>query len=367
MKPDEAFSDLIGRIYDCALDTSQWERALEEITNTLGGVMADLIVSHPLEGRQTFAALYNWPDDMIAAAMANAPINPGLPLGLTVPLGRVFCSSRDLDIEAFHRSRFWQNCFAGRGIYDYVVSPVTRTVTSFATWGVCGSETKGAYTDEDLEFARLLSPHIKRAVEISGVIGRRKVEAGTLQAAMEALATPALIIEPDGRILFCNEAAARELATRQFMREHKGRLIAVTPEAMKVLTNLSSAPTRKSQKGLDALLTSSEGRTLHVTWAELEQAGEEIGSPILVLLRQPETALITPLSSAASLFHLTTSEIQVLGQVLQGHALSEAAEILGLARSTVKTHLDAIYRKTQTNRQAELVSRVMALASPIKR
>jgi hypothetical protein len=24
MKPDEAFSDLIGRVYDCALDTSLW-------------------------------------------------------------------------------------------------------------------------------------------------------------------------------------------------------------------------------------------------------------------------------------------------------------------------------------------------------
>jgi DNA-binding CsgD family transcriptional regulator len=33
----------------------------------------------------------------------------------------------------------------------------------------------------------------------------------------------------------------------------------------------------------------------------------------------------------------------------------------------VKTHLDAIYRKTQTNRQAELVTRIMSLASPLKR
>jgi DNA-binding CsgD family transcriptional regulator len=121
------------------------------------------------------------------------------------------------------------------------------------------------------------------------------------------------------------------------------------------------------QKGLDAFLADAGGRTLHVTWVELEQAGEEVGSPILMLLREPEEALTSPLASAAGLYHLTTAEIQVLGQVLQGHALTDIAGILGLARSTVKTHLDGIYRKTQTNRQAELVSRVMSLTSPLKR
>lgn len=73
------------------------------------------------------------------------------------------------------------------------------------------------------------------------------------------------------------------------------------------------------------------------------------------------------MASAATLYQLTTAEIQVLGQVLQGNALADVADMLGLARSTVKTHLEAIYRKTQTNRQAELVSRIMRLASPLKR
>ncbi|MBM1170919.1 helix-turn-helix transcriptional regulator [Microvirga arabica] len=366
MKPDEAFSDLIGRIYDCALDTSLWPTALGEITEALGGVMADLVVSHPLERTQKFTILYNWPKDQIALAQANAPINPGLSLGLTAPLCKVFCSSRDLDIEAFHRSRYWQNCFAGRGLYDYVVTPITRTVTSFSTWGVVGSEAKGPYTDEEIELARLLSPHIKRAVEISGVIGQQRVEAGTLRAALEALATPALIIEPNGAILFCNQAADRELASRQVLREHKGRLRAVTQDAMKLLAGLSLPDASRNTKGHDAFLTDATGRTLHATWAELEQAGEEIGSPMLLLLREPEAALTTPLLSAASLYKLTTAEIQVLGQVLHGHALTDTAEILGLARSTVKTHLDAIYRKTQTNRQSELVARIMSLASPLR-
>jgi hypothetical protein len=198
MKPDEAFSALVGRIYDCALDSSLWPEVLGEITQAIGGKMADMIVSHPLERTQRIAALYNWPDELVALAQANAHINPGLPLGLTAPLCEPLCSTRDLDIQAFHSSRYWTSCYAGRGLYDYIVVPFQRTVTTVATWGVIGDEAKGPYGDEDIELARLLSPHIKRSVDISGLLGRERVEVGTLRAALEALAS---IIGPDGVIV----------------------------------------------------------------------------------------------------------------------------------------------------------------------
>jgi DNA-binding CsgD family transcriptional regulator len=365
MKPDEAFSDLIGRIYDCALDTRLWPVILGEITDALGGVMADLMVHEPFEPRQIIGAVYNWSDDLVLQVQANAQINPALPIGLAAPVGQPLCTTRDF--PELHQSRFWRNCFMDLDIYDYVTTPLTRTVTSFSTWGVVGSTAKGPFTDEDLELARLLSPHIKRAVEISGVIGHQRVEVGTLRAALDALTTPALIVEPDGAILFRNQAADAELASQRLLREYKGRLKAMTPEASRLLGTVASFGASQVRKGIDAFLVDAAGRTLHMTGAALEQAGEEVGSPILLLLREPEAALTTPLSSAAALYHLTTAEIQVLGQVLHGHALADTADILGLARSTVKTHLEAIYRKTQTNRQAELVSRIMRLASPLKR
>ena len=133
MKPDRAFSDLIGRIYDCALDTTLWSSVLGEITEALGGRMADMIVSHPLEATQKFAVLYNWPEDLAATAMANAHLNPAMPLGLTLPLCQPLCTTRDFDVNAIQSSRHWKTLFAGRGFYDYFFVAVTRTVTSVGT------------------------------------------------------------------------------------------------------------------------------------------------------------------------------------------------------------------------------------------
>lgn len=366
MKADEAFSNLIGRIYDCALDTSLWPEVLGELTQAVNGRMADLGVVDPLRGEVRHSATYNWPDDVRELNAAHYAISPGTSAALTYPLMEPFCTSRNLDIEAFHASRYWQICFAGRGYYDYLVTGLTRNVTHVSSWGVLGGEERGAFDDEDLELARLLSPHIRRAVEITDMLGYQRVTATTLRAALDALSAAAVIVAPDGRIRFANAAAQVELERGSLIRESKGRLVGQTPEALKLLGEVTAPGSPRHQRGRDALLKESTGRTLHATWASLDQAQEELGSPTLLLLREPDAELKTPLAAAHSLYRLTTGETQVLAQVLNGRSLTEVAEILGVARSTAKSHLDAIYRKTDTHRQADLVRLIGGLTSPLR-
>ena len=57
----------------------------------------------------------------------------------------------------------------------------------------------------------------------------------------------------------------------------------------------------------------------------------------------------------------------MLAQVLEGRTLADAADILGVARSTVKTHLESIYRKTNTRRQPELVRLTLGLETSLRR
>jgi DNA-binding CsgD family transcriptional regulator/PAS domain-containing protein len=364
MKPDREFSDLIGRIYDCALDGSQWPDVLARITEALDGVMADLSVVDPLHGTSRVAAFHNWPQDVLELAMAHFSITPARGAILTLPLLEPMCTSRHLDIAAFHNSRYWKTCFAGRGYYDYLITGLTRQVTRLSGWGVLGTESRGAFDDEDIELARLLSPHIQRALEIAGVLDDRRVETGTLRSALDALAAAAFIVESDGRIRFSNAAAEAELDRGNLFRAAKGQLIGATAETSRLLAGLRDAD--NSQRGRDALLTDPAGRKVHVTWATLDRVGEELGSPILILLRHPEPELHTPISVATSAFKLTRAETQVLAQVLEGHTLAEAGSILGVARSTVKTHLEAIYAKTGTRRVPELVRLAVGLVPPLR-
>jgi DNA-binding CsgD family transcriptional regulator len=66
------------------------------------------------------------------------------------------------------------------------------------------------------------------------------------------------------------------------------------------------------------------------------------------------------------LFGLTPREICVLLPLLEGKEISDIADQLGITRATAKSHLDRLFAKTGTNRQAELVQRVLKAIPPVR-
>ena len=64
-------------------------------------------------------------------------------------------------------------------------------------------------------------------------------------------------------------------------------------------------------------------------------------------------------------YRLTPSELRVLLAVIEVGGVPEVAEALGIADTTVKTHLGSVYGKTGTSRQADLVKLVAGFRSPL--
>ncbi len=80
-----------------------------------------------------------------------------------------------------------------------------------------------------------------------------------------------------------------------------------------------------------------------------------IASPAAVL-RIIETDPQAMLSSAhAELFDISPRELDVAQALLHGHSLESLCALLGISRNTAKVHLQSLFKKTGTNRQAELV------------
>lgn len=365
MRVDQAFSDLIGRVYDCSLDQGLWPRALEDICGVLNGKFADLTVFDGVRGVMQVQASYGIPPELLESMLRHAHLNPAIPMGLVYPLGEPWCGSRQMGVEQFRKSLYWRSCMAGAGTLDVLAVAITRKVTQFGAWEVTGSEERGLFSDEDLDIARVITPHIRRAVEISGAIRHNAGVERTLQEMLEHVAAGAVIIARDGIIRFRNQAAEAELRDGSLVREVQGRLVGSHPEVGRLLAQLGEHPTRR-QDGYDALVANEKGRQLHITWACLDRVADAVDAPFLILLKSPDADLRTPLGAAVDLFGLTGAEAQTLAQILEGRSLEEAGAVLGVARSTVKSHLDDIFAKSGTRRQTELVARVMGLVTAVK-
>ena len=76
-------------------------------------------------------------------------------------------------------------------------------------------------------------------------------------------------------------------------------------------------------------------------------------------MRDSETTGRTPLRVLADAYGLTVSEARLLSALMDGKRLEDAATELRVSVNTVKTHLQNIFRKTETRRQSELLSLVL--------
>jgi DNA-binding CsgD family transcriptional regulator len=69
------------------------------------------------------------------------------------------------------------------------------------------------------------------------------------------------------------------------------------------------------------------------------------------------------LTGAASRFHISPREVQVLALLLDGNHLDQIAKLLYITSSTVQDHINSILHKTDSRNRSELIGRVLGWES----
>lgn len=164
-----------------------------------------------------------------------------------------------------------------------------------------------------------------------------------------------LMIDPERRLLDCTPMGQRILKEHDPLICEFGRIRACA---------------QLDQARLDrfipiAIETGSAELTLAGRPVEIIRLGSPAGEGCLLLIflqREDESRHV---EQVASRFGLTVAERRLLALLFEGMSLAGAALSLGVARTTVRTHLQRIFDKTGRRRQSDLV-RLVALGTARK-
>jgi DNA-binding CsgD family transcriptional regulator/PAS domain-containing protein len=179
-----------------------------------------------------------------------------------------------------------------------------------------------------------------------------------------------LVVDAEGRILTRNARAHQLIGRRDGLLALKGRLAAATPgenqQLMQTVAAAAASPTFQASQGALCVTRQSMAPPLSVLVLPLRASVGNLGplppSAAVVVVGDPENAYEISDEVMARFFGLTTAEARVLVDLVNGASLAEIADSRDLTRNTIKTQLNQIFRKTQTNRQADLVK--VVLSSP---
>ena len=168
-------------------------------------------------------------------------------------------------------------------------------------------------------------------------------------------------------------SSARRVVANALDDEHPARDIEIESYRSddQLVRALTSVDNRRFDAGDDALafvrVSGSSASQLSVLVAPLPGAHpfplEEVATAIL-LVADPEQVRPAADGHLRALYGLTKAEARVAQTLLDADRLADVADSLGVTLSTVRTHLQRAFDKTDTRRQSELVRLLLAHRLP---
>jgi len=357
-------SATIASIYDCALDPGLWPSRLAEMGALIGARRAALGVISTSGRLDQITALVGYHD--LERTMRFAPLNPLLPVAMIHQVDRSFVSSREIGMEALKATRFWREYLEPDGDLDAVGFLLTREGDAFGHWVLVTQNDRPPITEEEAEGLTLLAPHVRRAVEISCVLGARKLQADTMSAALDELESAIFILDGERRLTFANARAEATLRSGTTFALRDGRLRGATESLEGAMRRAAEEMLAGGALGFDSRVTGADGEERLLFVVALGHEDRPAGRRVMLVMRSPREETRNPIAIAAREFGLTAAQVQVLSFLAQGHSPDAIADILGISTRTVRAHLADLFSKSGTSRQAELVARTLSLASPLR-
>jgi DNA-binding CsgD family transcriptional regulator/PAS domain-containing protein len=229
-----------------------------------------------------------------------------------------------------------------------------------AMWGLCLHRTA---RDEPFDAFNTsvfepLSDRLTEIATLSTAVGRIALSSAT--NALNAVRHPAIALDRQGFVLDANRGAEDLFDADIYVKERR-------------LAVWDAAASRDLEKLVECLFVTSDLATLPCAPIVVRRREKRpvilrilpvhgaartpfLGARVLLTLTSLEPRPLLKTTALIGAFGLTPAEARLASVIAEGVSPEQAAEALGISRLTARNQLKAIFGKTDTHRQSELVA-----------
>lgn len=308
-------------------------------------------------------------DPIYALSVAQAPMGAPVRISRLVPTGAMLRSDA----------------------YEQLIRPMGGGLAVLYAWrqggqvnavSICRSfERDQDFSDDELMLVGPLLAHVRNAIRIRTHLLAMDSALRTAHAGLDAIADGVVLLGPTGLVRSLNLAARDILAARDGLGLEGGRLRADRAEDDRRMQRLIQCALRIPGRAGDdraadahalfdhvdtsvAIARALSPSPLFVAAAPASGLGIALGDELTtdtatVLLRDPDRRAVMQVEELMRTWRLTRREAQLAIALRTGDTLLRAASRLGVTEGTARQYLKAVFAKTGTHRQAELVGLLM--------
>ncbi|MGH6694721.1 helix-turn-helix transcriptional regulator [Sphingopyxis sp.] len=357
--PTAEFSKLLTDLFGGLLTDTPWEDFLRGLALHLDGTYATLILTMPGTRKPgtivTPDADPQTSEDYAESFFASDPFK-GLPEGKVL-------SFSDFVQGAARASDFWRDFLEAAG-GDQILGVDLRFDSGFeARLRVTRDRSRHDFGVAERDALQALVPHLRHAIQLFERLQASGAEHGVYRGVVEQMGVAAITLDHDGKVIRTNAVAERLLAEGDGLTLAGGRLRLAAGTAHRTLEKLlkmldaetdpaASPPQRfrierpSGQRDLGVVAKA-------VTTPAFMRGGK--GAALALFISDPGQDAAPDPEAIRDLFQLTRMEALLAAALAGGGSLVEAADRLGIAHNTARSHLRSIFAKTGARRQSQLV------------
>ena len=355
--------DLLDRIYEAAAIPEYWPEVLEKLA-AIAGAQAGALVAY--RGREpighTSSRLYREGyDDYFSNGIAIENPRPLRHFERQYPgfLSDLEVQSR----EELERDEIYNRFLHPHGLQWTAGTLILSPSGDLLVVDVARAIGEAPFDRAALEAIDRYRPHLARASLMASRLGLRA--ASGMTDAMQLLGLPALALSGSGKVVAMNplaEALDERVTTAgldRVMLGHSSADMLLTEALQDARAGTVRSIPLPAAEGQPALIV----HLLPITGA----ARDIFAAAKSLMLVTDVTAPEAPTQELlAGLFDLTPAEARVARALASGLPLDQVAAEFGLSVQTIRNQLAAVFHKTGTSRQVELL-RLIAGSAPLRR
>ena len=374
MQTEANLPQLIGQIYDAALDPELWANVLPRIGEFVGGQGGGIVSKDAATRASTPHYHFGVDPDYVRIYSETHSKFDSLSTLPLFDLEQTVSIPELVPYHEFCQGRFFHEWMSPQHWIDTASAVLEKSALSCSFLAILRTKESGLVDDKMRRRMSLVVPHVRRSVLIGREMDHKSAQASALADTLDGISAGVFLIGEEGQIVHANASGEALLNQRSVLRAAGGRLAAIAADASqelrRTLTTAGSGDAVLGAKGVAMSMSARTGEryiahALPLTTGERRRAGAAYAAKAALFVRKATLDAPSMPEAIARTYNLTPTELRVLLAVVEIGGVAEIAEALDIGEATVKTHLHRLFAKTETARQADLVKLVAGFSNPL--
>ena len=367
--------DLIGKIYEAALNPDLWPSFISEFAIRIKAE-AGILSFHNVEEMELLFIKSHGRDATLFDKYREyfIKINPYLNVVKEIPY-TVFSSTELIDEKKLTETEYYNDWLLPQSIHYHIGAIIFRDSARLAMVDMQRSLKAGAFGTDELEQIKIFEPHLRRALVINQKFWDLLANPAAATTILDNLEIGVIFLDETVRPVYLNRKAEDLTKSGEGVVLRSDGLSTEWPEQAKALKLLAYESVQTGLgKGLSpggVIRVGILPEALHnVLITPFRTEKNDLGLTgfricAAVFISSPSQPHAVSVESLKNMFELTSAEARLVSELANGITLEEISDKFEITKNTVRDQLKSIFSKVNTRRQTDLINLVKTSPSAL--